>query len=124
MIAIDHGGEKRRAQHCPLLTQDDFGQRRLVVHFRASSSGMTFPRCLVVAGFSFAVTISSIAAKTPLEGDCGELMLFWSDLESRPMDIVLAWALVILIVGCVVGYSVRATTASTRPAEPRRRRPF
>jgi hypothetical protein len=42
----------------------------------------------------------------------------------RPMDIVLASVLVLLIVGCVVGYSVRAETASDRPAEPRRRRPF
>jgi len=40
------------------------------------------------------------------------------------MDIMLASALVLLIVGCVVGYSVRAETASDRPAEPRRRRPF
>jgi len=40
------------------------------------------------------------------------------------MDIMLASVLVLLIVGCVVGYSVRAETASDRPAGPRRRRPF
>jgi len=44
--------------------------------------------------------------------------------EARPMDIVLASALFILVAGCVVGYSIRAETDSDRPAEPRRRRPF
>jgi len=38
------------------------------------------------------------------------------------MDIVLASAFVILIVGGVVSYSI--ATASGRPAETRRRRPF
>jgi hypothetical protein len=33
-------------------------------------------------------------------------------------------ALVILIIGCVVAYSVRAEITSGRSAEPRRRRPF
>ena len=42
----------------------------------------------------------------------------------RPMDIVITSALVILIVGCVLGYSFRAEIARDRPAEPRRRRPF
>jgi hypothetical protein len=42
----------------------------------------------------------------------------------RPMDMILAAALALLIVGCVVGYGVRAEVASDRPAEPRRRRPF
>jgi hypothetical protein len=36
----------------------------------------------------------------------------------RPMDIVITSALVILIVGCVLGYSFRAEIASDRPAEP------
>jgi hypothetical protein len=40
------------------------------------------------------------------------------------MDIMLGWALVVLIIGCVVVYTVRAAPAGDRPAEPRRRRPF
>ena len=41
------------------------------------------------------------------------------------MDIMLGWALVVLIIGCAVAYGVvRAAPASDRPAEPRRRRPF
>jgi hypothetical protein len=39
------------------------------------------------------------------------------------MDMVIGWALVVLIIGGVVVYGVRAETASNRPAE-RRRRPF
>ena len=38
------------------------------------------------------------------------------------MDIMLGWALVALIIGCAVVYSVRAAPAGDRPAEPRRRR--
>jgi hypothetical protein len=44
--------------------------------------------------------------------------------ERRPMDMMLTSALTLLIVGCVVGYSLRAKIASDRPTEPRRRRPF
>jgi hypothetical protein len=40
------------------------------------------------------------------------------------MDMMLAAALALLIVGCVVGYNLRAEITSDRPAEPRRRRPF
>jgi hypothetical protein len=40
------------------------------------------------------------------------------------MDMILGWPLVVLIISCVVVYGVRAETASDRPAEPRRRRPF
>ena len=40
------------------------------------------------------------------------------------MDIVLGWALVVLIIGGVVVYGVRTETPSNQPAEPRRRRPF
>ena len=42
----------------------------------------------------------------------------------RPMDIIVGWALVVLIIGGVVVYGVTAETASGRSAEPRRRRPF
>jgi ribose 5-phosphate isomerase RpiB len=38
------------------------------------------------------------------------------------MEIVLASAVAVVIVGCVVGYGM--TIAADRPAEPRRRRPF
>jgi hypothetical protein len=41
-----------------------------------------------------------------------------------PMDMMLGWVLVVLITGCVVVYGVRTQTASDRPSEPRRRRPF
>ena len=41
-----------------------------------------------------------------------------SGQSARPMDIVLTSALVILIVGCVVGYSVRAETASDSTRRP------
>jgi hypothetical protein len=34
------------------------------------------------------------------------------------MDTMLGWALVVLIIGGVVVYSVRAEAASNRPAEP------
>jgi hypothetical protein len=37
---------------------------------------------------------------------------------------MLASALILLIVGCAVGYSIRAELANGRPTEPRRRRPF
>jgi len=40
------------------------------------------------------------------------------------MDMILGWALVVLIVSGVVIYGARTETASGRPAEPRRRRPF
>jgi len=40
------------------------------------------------------------------------------------MDVMLGWVLVVLIIGCVVVYGVRAETASDRPEEPRRWRPF
>jgi len=39
------------------------------------------------------------------------------------MDVMLGWALVVLIIGCVVVYGARSETASG-PEEPRRRRPF
>ena len=51
-------------------------------------------------------------------GLCGE------NWVRRPMNIMLGWALVVLIIGCAVAYSVRAAPANDRPAEPRRRRPF
>src|SRR6516164_6394670 len=38
-----------------------------------------------------------------------------------PMDMMLGWVLVVLIIGCVVVYGVRTQTASDRPSEPRRR---
>jgi hypothetical protein len=41
-----------------------------------------------------------------------------------PMDMVLGWVLVILIIGGVVVYRVRTEMAGDRPVEPRRRRPF
>jgi len=41
-----------------------------------------------------------------------------------PMDMMLGWVLVVLIIGCVVVYGVRTQTVSDRPSEPRRRRPF
>ena len=53
-----------------------------------------------------------------LERACGDRWV------RRSMDVMLGSALVVLIVGCVVVYGVRAETASDRPAEPRRRRPF
>jgi hypothetical protein len=40
------------------------------------------------------------------------------------VNIMLGWALVVLIVGCVVVYGVRAAPTNDRPTEPRRRRPF
>jgi hypothetical protein len=40
------------------------------------------------------------------------------------MDMILVWTLVVLIIGGVVVYGVRAEIASDRPSEPRRRRPF
>jgi hypothetical protein len=40
------------------------------------------------------------------------------------MDVMLGWALVVLIIGGVVVYSVKAETAGDRSAGPRRRRPF
>ena len=40
------------------------------------------------------------------------------------VNIMLGWALVVLIIGCVVVYGVRAAPANDRPTEPRRRRPF
>jgi hypothetical protein len=42
----------------------------------------------------------------------------------RLMDIVLVSAFILLIVGCAVGYSIRAELANDRPTEPRRQRPF
>jgi hypothetical protein len=48
----------------------------------------------------------------------------WAQLGEASMDMMLGWALVVLIIGCVVVYGARAQTASDRPAEPRRRRPF
>jgi hypothetical protein len=40
------------------------------------------------------------------------------------MDMMLGWALVVLIVGCVVVYRVRAEAADDRLTESHRRRPF
>jgi hypothetical protein len=40
------------------------------------------------------------------------------------MDMLLVWVAVVLIVSGVIVYGVKTETASNRPAEPRRRRPF
>ena len=71
-----------------------------------------------VAFFLFDDVTKGLQSRTTeCGGVCGDSRM------RRPMDIVLASALFILVAGCVVGYSIRAETDSDRPAEPRRR-PF
>jgi hypothetical protein len=57
-------------------------------------------------------------AELRVQRACGDIWV------RRPMDMMLAAALALLIVGCVVGYSLRAEIANDRSAEPRRPRPF
>jgi hypothetical protein len=40
------------------------------------------------------------------------------------VNIMLSWALVVLIIGCVVVYGISGGARQDRPTEARRRRPF
>jgi len=88
----------------------------------------TVQKCTLVPELELRIFICLIFICLTPRKDCNPELWTRAGLRGHwvrhPMDMMLGWVLVVLVIGCVVVYGVRAETANDRPAEPRRRRPF